>query len=501
MWAATSVTSRASPTDDFFPASDPPSSAGAMSRVVRLRSAPADFKVSVIEITDESRSSRYSRTLTQSDGLRRLFQEMLQKGAAMRLIGLASTIFTLVLTFVISGFGRAPAAAQRSGGHEGDDARQHQGEREHGDGQAIFRYDTFGDEQLWTTVLRMQEPIATVDPATALAVGLKVDVEALPREIVAALSAGQVDLTNPAVTTELLRLNAVVGVKGKVDQTGQLTSIGITCAFCHSTVDNSFAPGIGGRLDGWANLDLNVGAIVALSPALPDALKAEFRTWGRGKYDPRHHAFDGTNLISLNSPSLPIVIPSIYGLKGVGFETFTADGPISYWNAYVGVGQMGGHGNFSDPRIGLFISQTPDLVTSKLPALLDYQLSLRAPEPPRGSFDEEAARRGKRLFGNEAGCATCHQGPTYTDVLRGPNRTVPFLHEPAEVGMDPAYAARTATGKYRTTPLRGLWQHAPYFHDGSAPDLPAVVNHYDRLFGLNLTLEQKTDLVEFLKTL
>ena len=212
----------------------------------------------------------------------------------------------------------------------------------------------------------MHEPIATVDPATALAVGLKVDVDALPPAIVAALRAGQVDLTSPAVTTELLRLNAVVGVKGTVNETGQLTSVGVTCALCHSTVDNSFAPGIGKRLDGWANLDLNVGAIVALSPALPDTLKAEFRTWGPGKYDPRHHAFDGTNLISLNSPSRPIVIPSIYGLKGVGFETYTADGPIWYWNSYVGVGQMGGHGNFSDPRLGLFITQTPDLVTPKL---------------------------------------------------------------------------------------------------------------------------------------
>jgi mono/diheme cytochrome c family protein len=418
----------------------------------------------------------------------------------MRLIGLASSVFALVLTFVISGSGQAPVAHERPG-TTGD--RNHQEDRrgKNQDGQAIFRYDTFGDEQLWTNVLRMHEPIATVDPATALAVGLKVDVEALPPAVVAALRAGQVDLTSPAVTTELLRLNAVVGVQGKVDQAGQLTSVGVTCALCHSTVDNSLARGIGKRLDGWANLDLNVGAIVALSPALPEALKAEFRTWGPGKYDPRHHAFDGTNLISLNSPSLPIVIPSIYGLKGVGFETFTADGPISYWNAYVGVGQMGGHGNFIDPRIGLSIIQTPDLVTSKLPALLEYQLTLRAPEPPRGSFDKEAAKRGKHLFRNEAGCATCHQGSTYTDVLSGPSKAVPFLHDPAEVGMDPAYAARTATGQYRTTPLRGLWQHAPYFHDGSAPDLLAVVNHYDRLFTLHLSARQKADLVEFLKTL
>ena len=181
-----------------------------------------------------------------------------------------------------------------------------------------------------------------------------------------------------------------------MNKAGRLTKVGVTCALCHSSVDNSFAPGIGRRLDGWANTDLNVGAIVALSPALDEATKAEFRSWGPGKYDPRHHAFDGTNIIPLNSPSLPIVIPPIYGLKGVGFETFTGDGPISYWNSYVGVGQMGGHGSFSDPRIGLFIRQTPDLVTPKLAALLDYQLSLRSPNPPRGSFDREAAERGKK---------------------------------------------------------------------------------------------------------
>jgi hypothetical protein len=369
------------------------------------------------------------------------------------------------------------------------------------DGQRIFRYDTFGDEQLWTDVLQMHKVVATVPPATALAVGLKVDVEALPREVTDALRAGQVDLDNPAVTLELLRLNAVVGVQGTLNERGELTSVGVTCALCHSSVDNSFASGIGRRLDGWANTDLNVGAIVALSPALDEATKAEFRSWGPGKYDPRHHAFDGNNILPLNSPSLPIVIPSIYGLKGVGFETFTADGPISYWNAYVGVGQMGGQGTFNDPRIGLFINQTPDLVTPKLGALLAYQLSLRTPRAPKGSFDRAAANRGRQLFRGEAGCATCHQGPHFTDVLSGPQRTVPFLHEATETGMNAAYADRTATGKYRTTPLRGLWQHAPYFHDGSAPDLPAVVDHYDAYLGLNLSDAQKADLVEYLKSL
>jgi len=368
-------------------------------------------------------------------------------------------------------------------------------------GRQIFRYDTFGDEQLWTDVLRMHEVVAQVPPVTALAVGLKVDVDALPPALIEALQAGQVDLTDPAVTVELLRLNAVVGVQGKVNNVGQLTSVGITCALCHSSVDNSFTTGIGRRMDGWANTDLNVGAIVALSPVLDDATKAEFNAWGPGKYDPRHHAFDGTNIIPLNSPSLPIVIPPIYGLRGVGFETFTADGPISYWNSYVGVGQMGGQGIFNDPRIGLFINQTPDLVTPKLAALLDYQLSLRPPAAPKGSFDRQAANRGRALFRNEAGCATCHQGRTFTDVLSGPDPSVPFLHHPAETGMDPAYAFRSATGQYRTTPLRGLQQHAPYFHDGSAPDLLSVVEHYDRLFRLNLTAAQKADLVEYLKSL
>jgi hypothetical protein len=369
------------------------------------------------------------------------------------------------------------------------------------EGRRIFRYDTFGDEQLWTRVLRMHEVLATVPPATALAVGLKVDVQALPRRLRAALRAGAVDLTDPAVTVELLRLNAVVGVRGRVRAPGRLVSVGITCALCHSTVDDSFAPSIGRRLDGWANTDLNVGAILALSPALDAATKREFRAWGPGKYDPRHHAFDGANLLTLNSPSLPIVLPPIYGLRGVGFETVTGDGPISYWNSYVGVAQMGGKGTFRDRRIGLFIRQMPDLVTPKLPALLEYQLSLRTPEPPRGSFDRAAARRGERLFRNRAGCAACHQGPRFTDVLRSSRPNLPFLHDPAEVGMDPAYAARSATGKYRTTPLRGLWQHPPYFHDGSAPNLLAVVNHYDRLFRLYLTRRQKADLVEYLKSL
>src|SRR5687767_7829814 len=318
----------------------------------------------------------------------------------MRLIGIAVLVFVVTIGSVISWSSSGVRAAQGPG--RGPTAA----EQKLPDGKDTFRFDTFGDEQLWTDVLRMHEVIATVPPTTALAVGLKVDVEALPLAVKAALQAGDVDLANPAVTVELLRLNAVVGVRGKVNDLGQLTSVGITCALCHSSVDDSFTTGIGRRLDGWANTDLNVGAIVALSPALDEATKTEFRSWGPGKYDPRHHAFDGTSIIPLNSPSLPIVIPPIYGLRGVEFETFTADGPISYWNGYVGVGQMGGQGNFRDPRIGLDIRQTPDQVTPKLAALLEYQLSLGAPAPPAGSFDRGAAGRGAGIFRGAARCAS-----------------------------------------------------------------------------------------------
>ena len=396
-------------------------------------------------------------------------------------LALACALFGLVMAFQITAHADGPNASK---------------------GRAIFRFDTFGDEQLWTTQLRMHEVIQGVDPTTALGVGLKVDVDALPAEVIAALRADAVDLTDPAVTRLLLQHDAVVGVKGRVVG-DQITSIGITCALCHSTVDNSFMPGVGHRLDGWANRDLNVGQILALSPfeGFTDELKSEFKEWGPGKYDPRHHAFDGLNLMTRYDHTLPVVLPSIYGLRGVGFETYTADGPISYWNSYVGVSQMGGHGTFVDQRIGLVIRQSPDQVTPKLEDLLAYQLSLKTPEPPRGSFDRQAANRGRRLFRQEAGCASCHQGPTFTDVLNGPNRDTPLLHDRNEIGTEPAYALRSATGAYRTTPLRGLWQHPPYFHDGSAPDLPAVVEHYDQRFGLSLTPEQKSDLVEYLKSL
>jgi len=346
------------------------------------------------------------------------------------------------------------------------------------DGKQIFRHLTFGDEQKWTDQLRLQEVIAkAVDPKTALKVGLKVDSEALPPGIL-----DTADLSSPATTVALLKLGAVVGVEGKVDDQDKLVSVGVTCALCHSTVDDSVAPGIGRRLDGWPNRDLDVGSIIALSPAVPEAEKKVLRSWGKGRYDRRR---------SIDKANGAVLIPPAYGLKGVAAETYTGDGPVSYWNAYVAITQMGGKGDFDDERINVALDSTPDLVTPRLPALRDYQLGLAAPTPPAGSFDSAAAEKGRVVF--DRACASCHAGSAYTDS--------PKLHAPEETGMDPAYAARSATKRYRTTPLRGLWQHPPYFHDGSAATLADVVEHYDAHLKLGLTSAQKKDLVEFLKSL
>jgi cytochrome c553 len=359
-------------------------------------------------------------------------------------------------------------------------------------GQSIFRFDTFGDETFWTDTLHMHEVIAkSVSPKTALGVGLKVDATALPEAVVKGIQSGTVDLNAPATTVALLKLNAVVGVIGTVSADGKtLQRVGITCAFCHSTVDNSFAPGIGKRLDGWPNRDLNVGAIVALSPALTAAQKAVYNSWGPGMYDPRFN-IDGKNM--------PVVIPPAFGLRHIAKEIYTGDGPVSYWNAYVAITQMHGHGPFSDPRIGVNVNNAPDMVTSKLPPLREYQFSLSAPEPIAGTFDPAAAKRGHALFEGTARCARCHLAGSRSDVNAGK------LHEPAEVGQSAAYAERSATKTYRTTPLRGLW-HAPqlkgpYFHDGSAKTLEAAVEHEATLSQVTLTPAQKHDLVEYLKTL
>jgi mono/diheme cytochrome c family protein len=373
-------------------------------------------------------------------------------------------------------------------------------------GRETFRFDTFGSEQLWTDVLRMHEVIPElVDPITALGVGLKVDVDALPPDVIEALSnddPDDLDLEDPAVTVELLRLDAVVGLIGNVEG-GVLTSVGVTCALCHSTVDDSLTEGIGRRLDGWPNRDLDPGRILSLSPFFEgdEDLIQLLTGWGPGRYDPRHHAFDGLELMILNEESEPVLIPPIYGLRGVRWETYTGDGPISYWNAYVGITQMGGKGDFADDRLDppLDIEQDPDLVNAKLQELLQYQLRLKAPSAPKKSFDRPAAARGREVFA--AACASCHPAPLYTDVNSGPDPALPLLHDAEEVGADPEYALRSATKQYRATPLRALWQHAPYFHDGSAATLEDVVEHYVGALPLDLDPEEKADLVQFLKSL
>ena len=361
-------------------------------------------------------------------------------------------------------------------------------QQERANGRRIFRYDTFGDEQFWTDTLHLERVIQqAVDPTTALGVGLKVDMDALPPALVRSIKAGKVDLKSPATTLALLKLDAVVGVKGQVRSVGgkdSLVRVGITCALCHSTVDDAFSKGIGHRKDGWPNRDLNVGAIIALSPAVTPAQKSVYSSWGPGKYDPRYN---------IDGKSTPLVLPPAYGLARVVNETYTAEGPISYWNAYVAVTQMHGRGNFSDPRLGIHVVQSPDLVSSKLPPLRRYQHSLPTPPAPAGTVDRAAAARGRTVFA--ASCASCHVGGSGTDNNRG------VLHEPSETGMNAAYAQRTAQKRYRTTPLRGLWQHAPYFHDGSAATLADVVSHYDRVRKLGLSAQQKTDLAAYLRTL
>lgn len=364
-------------------------------------------------------------------------------------------------------------------------------------GREIFRFDTFGDETQWTDALRMHEVIRTaVDPVTALSVGLKVDAEALPAEVVQGIQDGSISLTSPATTVALLKLDAVVGVKGTVETINgvdTLTRVGITCALCHSTVDDSFAHGIGARLDGWPNRDLNPGAIIALSPALSAEAKAVYNSWGPGKYDPRFN-FDG-----LNGPQ---VIPPAFGLRGIHRVTSTGDGEdLAYWNRYVGVTQMGGHGTFSEPRTGVFVvNGNDDLISDKLPALQAYQLSIAAPPAPEGSFDAAAAARGEAVFTGVARCSICHSGSEFTDANTRLHSPDEVASEPEPAGV-PSYASRSATKQYRTAPLKGLWQHAPYFHNGSAATLADVVATYNSRQSLGLTDAQMADLVEYLKSL
>lgn len=399
------------------------------------------------------------------------------------------------MTFVPGLLAAAVAAAliPACGGGGGGDAASRQAELV-AQGRQIFRFDTFGDERQWTDTLRMHEVIEqAVSPNTALAVGLKVDAEAIPAELATAIKAGQVDLDSPATTVALIKLNAVVGVQGvveNVDGVDRLKRVGITCALCHSTVDDSFAKGIGKRLDGWANRDLDPGAIIALSPALDAAKKAIYNSWGKGKYDPRFNV-DGV--------SNPVVIPPAYGLDGIHKVTFTGDGDEpAYWNRYVAVVQMGGQGSFNEPRLNLSVTNgTQDLVSSKLEALQAYQLSLAAPMPPAGSFDAAAAVRGQALFAGKAQCATCHSGPSFTDANSRLHPPQDSMAEPES----PSYAQRSATRMYRTSPLRGVWQHAPYFHDGSAATTEEVVATYNQRRGLGLTAQEIQDVAQYLKSL
>jgi mono/diheme cytochrome c family protein len=393
-------------------------------------------------------------------------------------------------------------------------------------GKQVFRFDTFGDEDFWGGALQLHRAIEGerlggvgpgVSPKTALAVGLKVDSTALPQPLKNALRKGRVDLDDPATTLALLKLNAVVGLKGFFNHKGTLSAVGITCAVCHSTVDDSFAPGIGRRLDGWPNRDLDVGAIVSLAPnkkPLTDLLGVDEATvdkvlaaWGPGKFDAELF-LDGKGFRP-DGKTAAVLIPPAFGLAGVNLHTFTGWGSVTYWNAFVANLEMHGKGTFYDPRLNdpqkfpiavkagfANVRNTPDLITPKLAALHEYQLGLPAPTPPRGSFDPEAARRGEKIFNGVGKCASCHVPPLFTEP--GQN-----LHRPAEICTDAFQADRSPTGMYRTTPLKGLFAHAKggFWHDGRFPTLGAVVRHYNACFGLGLGAHQQSDLVEYLKSL
>lgn len=392
------------------------------------------------------------------------------------------------------------------------------------EGKQIFRFDSFGDEDFWSGLLHIDKAIAGsanggfdsgVSPNTALSVGLKVDVDALPPAVRTGIVDRTIDLNNPSTTLALLKLDAVVGVKGKFNQAGALQSIGITCASCHSTVDNSFAQGIGKRLDGWPNRDLNVGGIISLTDnAQPIAnmlhvdettLRQVLGQWGPGRYPAilfmDGKAFRPDGKIAAN------LIPAAFGLKGIELTTYTGWGDISYWNSFVANLEMHGKGNFSDPRLNdrvkypiavenhfYNVVNNPDLITSKLPALRAYQHSIEAPKPPVNYFDRTAAAKGKSIFLNKAKCVTCHALPLYADNV---------LHSAAELGIDDFEAMRSPTGKYRTTPLGGLFAKSKggYYHDGRFETLADAVNHYNNHMSLKLTTTEKHQLVEFLKSL
>lgn len=395
------------------------------------------------------------------------------------------------------------------------------------EGRRTFRFDTFGDEAFWGDTLQLHRAIAGaanggvgpgVSPRTALAVGLKVDADALPPTLVEDLKKGRVDLDDPATTLALLKLNAVVGVTGFFNEEGRLRSLGIQCALCHSTVDDSLAPGIGRRLDGWPNRDLNVGAITGLAPNLKpvaDLLGTDVATvqkvlssWGPGKFDAE--LFLDGKAFRPDGKSAATLIPPAFGLAGVNNHTWTGVwGTVTYWNAFVANLEMHGKGTFFDPRLNDPVQfpvaaragfgnvrNDPDLVTSKLAALHFYQLAIPAPAPPEGSFNKEAAARGEALFKGKADCARCHVPPLFTEP--GWN-----LHTAGEIGIDDFQANRAPDKRYRTAPLRGLWTRMKggFYHDGRFATLRDVLEHYDRFFRLGLTEQEKNDLIEYLKSL
>lgn len=393
-------------------------------------------------------------------------------------------------------------------------------------GRQIFRYDTFGNEQFWGKTLRLHEAIAGekqggvgpgVSPKTALEVGLKVDSEALPKAIVSALKAGKVDLADPFSTLVLLKANAVLGVTGSFDKNGKLSSLGIQCALCHSTVDNSFAPGIGRRLDGWPNRDLNVGAIVALSPDLSAVTKLlnvddatvrnVLRSWGPGKFDAE--LFLDGKAMRPDGKSAATLIPPAFGFAGISAGTYTGWGNVTYWNAFVANLEMHGQGRFFDPRLNNAerfpvaaknrfgdVRANEDLITSKLAALQFYQLAMPAPTPPSKSFDAAKARQGKALFEGKAGCATCHVPPLFSEPGYA-------MHTAEEIGIDDFQAQRSPDQRYRTTPLAGLFTRMKggFYHDGRFGDLAAVVEHYNRHKKLGLAVSEAQALIEYLKSL
>ena len=392
-------------------------------------------------------------------------------------------------------------------------------------GRKIFRFDTFGDEAFWGDTLKLHQAIEGqrfggvgpgLSPATALSVGLKVDVDALPAATLNAIRAKQVNLNDPAVTLALLDANAVVGVTGHRRGNG-LSSVGIQCSLCHSTVDNSVAPGIGRRLDGWPNRDLNVGAIIALAPDLSvvaellgtdqTTVRKVLNSWGPGRFD-AELILDG-KAFRPDGKTGAVLIPAAFGLAGVNLHTYTGWGSVPHWNAFVANLEMHGSGTFVDARLNdpvrfpiaaragfANVRNDPDLITSKLPALQFYQLGIPAPKPPASSFDARAAQRGESVFNGAARCSTCHVPPLYTEP--GWN-----MHTPAEIGIDDFQSSRSPDQHYRTAPLGGLFARSKggFYHDGRFADLRAVVEHYNTALNLNLSDSAKRDLVEFLKSL